>query len=129
MVIAGKQKRLKDSYMRVLRFNPAHPMEMAKIYVFWITKNYRKLMACLHCQGEPFSTHESPLKGETFVTRKKSQWLQQRYALGMQDVVYREIWKLLRIVSCQRLCKSHVAWMLQQEPEDFVIAQAKPQGS
>jgi GDPmannose 4,6-dehydratase len=102
-------------------FYPRSPYGVAKLYGFWITVNYREAYGMYACNGILFN-HESPIRGETFVTRKITRAL-ARIHLGLQDCLYlgnldaRRDWGHARdYVEMQWL-------MLQQEtPEDFVIA-------
>jgi len=102
-------------------FYPRSPYAVAKLYAYWITVNYREAYGIYACNGILFN-HESPRRGETFVTRKITRAL-ARIKLGMQDCLYlgnldsRRDWGHARdYVEMQWL-------MLQQErPEDFVIA-------
>ena len=94
---------------------------MAKLYAYWITVNYREAYGIYACNGILFN-HESPIRGETFVTRKITRAL-ARIKLGMQDRLY------LGNMDAKRdwgHAKDYVEmqWlMLQQDaPEDFVIA-------
>jgi len=105
-------------------FYPRSPYGVAKIYGFWITKNYREAYDMYACNGILFN-HESPRRGETFVTRKITM-ATARIAVGKQDCLY------LGNLDAQRdwgHAKDYVVamWaMLQQEkPEDFVIATGK----
>jgi len=103
------------------RFYPRSPYGVAKLYAYWITVNYREAYGMFACNGILFN-HESPVRGETFVTRKITRAL-ARIKLGLQDCVYlgnlnaRRDWGHARdYVEAQWL-------MLQQaKPEDFVIA-------
>jgi len=102
-------------------FYPRSPYAVAKLYGFWIIKNYREAYNMFACNGILFN-HESPLRGETFVTRKITRAV-ARIALGLQDVLY------LGNIDAKRdwgHAKDFVEamWrMLQQEvAEDFVIA-------
>ncbi len=102
-------------------FYPRSPYAVAKMYGFWITVNYREAYNMYACNGILFN-HESPLRGETFVTRKITRAV-AKIALGMQD----KLW--LGNLNAQRdwgHAKDYVEamWlMLQQDkPEDFVIA-------
>ena len=102
-------------------FYPRSPYAVAKLYAYWITVNYREAYGMYACNGILFN-HESPLRGETFVTRKITRGL-ARIKLGLQDKLY------LGNLSAQRdwgHARDYVEmqWrMLQQEqPEDFVIA-------
>ena len=102
-------------------FYPRSPYAVAKLYAYWITVNYREAYGIYACNGILFN-HESPLRGETFVTRKITRAL-ARIKLGLQDCLY------LGNLDARRdwgHAKDYVEmqWrMLQQEtPEDFVIA-------
>lgn len=102
-------------------FYPRSPYAVAKLYAYWITVNYREAYQLYACNGILFN-HESPIRGETFVTRKITRAV-ARIALGLQDKVF------LGNLSAQRdwgHAKDYVEamWlMLQQErPEDYVIA-------
>ena len=102
-------------------FYPRSPYAVAKLYGYWITVNYREAYGIYACNGILFN-HESPVRGETFVTRKITRAL-ARIKLGLQDCLY------LGNMSARRdwgHAKDYVEmqWlMLQQEkPEDFVIA-------
>ena len=102
-------------------FYPRSPYAVAKLYAYWITVNYREAYNMYACNGILFN-HESPLRGETFVTRKITRAV-ARIKLGLQDKLY------LGNLSAKRdwgFAKDYVQamWlMLQQEkPEDFVIA-------
>ncbi len=102
-------------------FYPRSPYAVAKLYAYWITVNYREAYGMFACNGILFN-HESPLRGETFVTRKITRAV-SRIALGMQDKLF------LGNLDAKRdwgHAKDYVVaqWlMLQQEkPEDFVIA-------
>jgi GDPmannose 4,6-dehydratase len=102
-------------------FYPRSPYAVAKLYGYWITVNYREAYGMYACNGILFN-HESPMRGETFVTRKITRAL-ARIKLGLQDCLY------LGNMDAKRdwgHAKDYVEmqWlMLQQEkPEDFVIA-------
>lgn len=102
-------------------FYPRSPYAVAKLYAYWITVNYREAYQMYACNGILFN-HESPVRGETFVTRKITRAV-ARIVLGLQDRLY------LGNLSAQRdwgHAKDYVEamWlMLQQEvPEDYVIA-------
>ncbi len=102
-------------------FYPRSPYAVAKLYGYWITVNYREAYQMFACNGILFN-HESPRRGETFVTRKISRAV-ARIALGIQDKLY------LGNLNAKRdwghaKDYAEVMWlMLQQEvPEDFVIA-------
>ncbi len=102
-------------------FYPRSPYAVAKLYAYWITVNYREAYGMFACNGILFN-HESPVRGENFVTRKITRAL-ARIKLGLQDRLY------LGNLDAKRdwgHAKDYVEmqWlMLQQEqPEDFVIA-------
>jgi GDPmannose 4,6-dehydratase len=102
-------------------FYPRSPYAAAKLYAYWITINYREAYGMFACNGILFN-HESPLRGETFVTRKITRGL-CRIKLGLQDCLY------LGNMDAKRdwgHAKDYVEmqWLMmqQQEPEDFVIA-------
>lgn len=102
-------------------FYPRSPYAVAKLYAYWIMVNYREAYGMYACNGILFN-HESPVRGETFVTRKITR-AASKIALGLQDCIY------LGNLSAQRdwgHAKDYVEamWlMLQQETaEDFVIA-------
>jgi GDPmannose 4,6-dehydratase len=102
-------------------FYPRSPYAVAKLYAYWITVNYREAYGIYGCNGILFN-HESPLRGETFVTRKITRAL-ARIKLGLQDCLYlgnldaRRDWGHARdYVEMQWLM------MQQPEPEDYVIA-------
>jgi GDPmannose 4,6-dehydratase len=102
-------------------FYPRSPYAVAKLYAYWITVNYREAYGMYACNGILFN-HESPIRGETFVTRKITRAL-ARIKLGLQETLY------LGNLDAKRdwgHAKDYVEmqWlMLQQEkPEDFVIA-------
>ncbi|MGB5080124.1 MAG: GDP-mannose 4,6-dehydratase [Burkholderiales bacterium] len=102
-------------------FHPRSPYGVAKLYSYWITVNYREAYGLFACNGILFN-HESPVRGETFVSRKITRAL-ARISLGLQDRLYlgnldaRRDWGHARdYVEAQWL-------MLQRkQPEDFVIA-------
>jgi GDPmannose 4,6-dehydratase len=102
-------------------FYPRSPYGVAKLYAYWITVNYREAYGIYACNGILFN-HESPIRGETFVTRKITRAL-ARIKLGLQDCLYlgnldsKRDWGHARdYVEAQ--------WLIlqQDEPEDFVIA-------
>lgn len=102
-------------------FYPRSPYAVAKMYAYWITVNYREAYGMFACNGILFN-HESPIRGETFVTRKITR-AAAKIALGLQDKLY------LGNLSAKRdwgHAKDYVEAMhliLQQDkPEDFVIA-------
>jgi GDPmannose 4,6-dehydratase len=102
-------------------FYPRSPYAVAKLYSYWITVNYREAYGIYACNGILFN-HESPVRGETFVTRKITRAL-ARISLGLQDKLY------LGNMDARRdwgHAKDYVEmqWLMlqQDEPEDFVIA-------
>jgi GDPmannose 4,6-dehydratase len=102
-------------------FYPRSPYGVAKLYAYWITVNYREAYGMFACNGILFN-HESPVRGETFVTRKITRAL-ARIKLGLQDCLYlgnldaRRDWGHARdFVEAQWLMLQH------SQPEDFVIA-------
>jgi GDPmannose 4,6-dehydratase len=102
-------------------FYPRSPYGAAKVYGYWITVNYREAYGMYACNGILFN-HESPIRGETFVTRKITRGL-ARIREGMQDCLYlgnldaRRDWGHARDYVVAQ-------WLMlqQQEPDDFVIA-------
>jgi GDPmannose 4,6-dehydratase len=102
-------------------FYPRSPYAVAKMYAYWITVNYREAYGLYACNGILFN-HESPLRGETFVTRKITRAV-ARMALGLQDCLYLGNLSSLRDWGHARDYVEMQWLMLQQEqPEDFVIA-------
>ena len=102
-------------------FYPRSPYAVAKLYAYWITVNYREAYDIYACNGILFN-HESPLRGETFVTRKITRAV-ARIALGLQDCLYLGNMDSLRDWGHARDYVEMQWLMLQQEkPEDFVIA-------
>ena len=102
-------------------FYPRSPYAVAKMYAYWITVNYREAYGLFACNGIMFN-HESPLRGETFVTRKITRAV-SKIALGLQDKIY------LGNLDSKRdwgHAKDYVTmmWMILQaeKPEDWVIA-------
>jgi len=102
-------------------FYPRSPYAVAKLYAYWITVNYREAYGIYACNGILFN-HESPIRGETFVTRKITRAL-ARIKLGLQNCLY------LGNLDAKRdwgHAKDYVEmqWMMlqQDKPEDFVIA-------
>jgi GDPmannose 4,6-dehydratase len=102
-------------------FYPRSPYAVAKLYAYWITVNYRESYGMFACNGILFN-HESPIRGETFVTRKITRAL-ARITLGMQDCLY------LGNMDARRdwgHAKDYVEaqWLIlqQDKPEDFAIA-------
>jgi GDPmannose 4,6-dehydratase len=102
-------------------FYPRSPYAVAKLYAYWITVNYREAYGIYACNGILFN-HESPLRGETFVTRKITRGI-ARIALGLQDCLYLGNLSALRDWGHARDYVEMQWLMLQQDaPEDFVIA-------
>lgn len=102
-------------------FYPRSPYAVAKMYAYWITVNYREAYNMFACNGILFN-HESPLRGETFVTRKITRGV-AKIALGLQDKLY------MGNIDSQRdwgHAKDYVEamWLIlqQEKPEDYVIA-------
>ena len=102
-------------------FYPRSPYAAAKLYAYWITINYREAYGIFACNGILFN-HESPIRGETFVTRKITRAL-SRISLGLQETLY------LGNINAKRdwgHAKDYVEmqWLMlqQDEPEDFCIA-------
>ena len=102
-------------------FYPRSPYAVAKLYAYWITVNYREAYGIYACNGILFN-HESPLRGETFVTRKITRAL-ARIALGLQDCLYLGNLSALRDWGHAR-DYLEMQWLMlqQQQAEDFVIA-------
>ena len=102
-------------------FYPRSPYAVAKMYAFWITVNYREAYGLYACNGILFN-HESPLRGETFVTRKITRAL-ARIKLSLQDCLYLGNMDSLRDWGHAKDYVEMQWLMLQQDqPEDFVIA-------
>lgn len=102
-------------------FYPRSPYAVAKLYAYWITINYREAYNMFACNGILFN-HESPLRGETFVTRKITRGL-SRIKIGLQQRLYLGNLSALRDWGHARDYVEMQWLMLQQDiPEDFVIA-------
>lgn len=102
-------------------FYPRSPYAVAKLYAYWITVNYREAYGMYACNGILFN-HESPIRGETFVTRKITRAL-ARIKLCLQECLYLGNMDALRDWGHARDYVEMQWLMLQQEtPEDFVIA-------
>lgn len=102
-------------------FYPRSPYAVAKLYAYWITVNYRESYGMYACNGILFN-HESPIRGETFVTRKITRAL-ARIKLGLQDCLYLGNLDSLRDWGHAKDYVEMQWLMLQQEAaEDFVIA-------
>ncbi|MDB5799544.1 MAG: GDP-mannose 4,6-dehydratase [Rhodocyclales bacterium] len=102
-------------------FYPRSPYAVAKLYAYWITVNYREAYGIYACNGILFN-HESPIRGETFVTRKITRAL-AHIALGLQECLYLGNLDSLRDWGHARDYVEMQWLMLQQDtPEDYVIA-------
>mgnify|MGYP000079443972 FL=1 len=102
-------------------FNPQSPYAVAKLYAYWIVENYRKAYGIFACNGILFN-HESPRRGETFVTRKITRGL-TNIAVGLEKFLYMGNLDALRDWGHARDYVRMQWMMLQQDyPEDFVIA-------
>jgi len=102
-------------------FYPRSPYGVAKLYGYWITKNYREAYGMYACTGILFN-HESPRRGETFVTRKITQAL-SKISVGLQDCLYLGNLNAKRDWGHAKDFVEAMWLMLQQdEPDDFVIA-------
>ena len=102
-------------------FYPRSPYAVAKLYAYWITVNYREAYGIYACNGILFN-HESPIRGETFVTRKITRGL-ARIKLGLQKCLYLGNMNAKRDWGHARDYVEMQWMMLQQDkPEDFVIA-------
>jgi len=102
-------------------FYPRSPYAVAKLYAYWITVNYREAYGMYACNGILFN-HESPIRGETFVTRKITRAL-ARIKLNLQDCLYLGNMDSLRDWGHAKDYVEMQWLMLQQEqPDDFVIA-------
>ena len=105
-------------------FYPRSPYAVAKMYAYWITVNYREAYGIYGCNGILFN-HESPLRGETFVTRKITRAL-ARIKLGLQDCLYLGNMDAKRDWGHARDYVEMQWLMLQQDtPDDYVIATGK----
>ena len=102
-------------------FHPRSPYAVAKLFSYWITVNYREAYGLFACNGILFN-HESPRRGETFVTRKITRGL-ANIALGLEECLYLGNLDALRDWGHAR-DYVRMQWMMlqQEEPEDFVIA-------
>ncbi len=102
-------------------FYPRSPYAVAKMYAYWITVNYREAYGMYACNGILFN-HESPLRGETFVTRKITRGV-AKISLGLQDKIYIGNINSKRDWGHARDYVEGMYLMLQQDkPEDFVLA-------
>jgi len=102
-------------------FYPRSPYGVAKLYAYWITVNYREAYGIYACNGILFN-HESPIRGETFVTRKITRAL-SRIKLGLQKCLYLGNLDALRDWGhAKDYVEAHWLMLQQEQPEDFVIA-------
>jgi GDPmannose 4,6-dehydratase len=102
-------------------FYPRSPYAVAKLYAYWITVNYREAYGMYACNGILFN-HESPTRGETFVTRKITRGL-ARIKVGLERCVYLGNLDALRDWGHARdYCEMQWMMLQQEQPEDFVIA-------
>ncbi|RZK09537.1 MAG: GDP-mannose 4,6-dehydratase [Flavobacterium sp.] len=116
-----ENKNEKGFYDENSPFYPRSPYGVAKIYGFWITKNYREAYNIFACNGILFN-HESPLRGETFVTRKITR-ATAKIALGLQDKLFLGNLDALRDWGHAKDYVEAMWLILQQDtPEDYVIA-------
>ena len=105
-------------------FYPRSPYGVAKIYAYWITVNYREAYGIYACNGILFN-HESPVRGETFVTRKITRAL-ARIKLGIQKNLYLGNLNALRDWGhAKDFVEAQWLMLQQKKPEDFVIATGK----
>tara|TARA_B100000795_G_scaffold223527_2_gene178737 strand:- start:53 stop:1102 length:1050 start_codon:yes stop_codon:yes gene_type:complete len=105
-------------------FYPRSPYGVAKLYAYWITVNYREAYGIYACNGILFN-HESPVRGETFVTRKITRAL-VRIKLGLQDNLYLGNLNAMRDWGhAKDFVEAQWLMLQQKQPEDFVIATGK----
>ncbi|MDA1284497.1 MAG: GDP-mannose 4,6-dehydratase [Proteobacteria bacterium] len=105
-------------------FYPRSPYGVAKLYAYWITVNYREAYGIYACNGILFN-HESPVRGETFVTRKITRSL-ARIKLGLQKKLYIGNLNALRDWGhAKDFVEAQWLMLQQQKPEDFVVATGK----
>jgi GDPmannose 4,6-dehydratase len=105
-------------------FNPRSPYGAAKVYAYWITVNYREAYGMYACNGILFN-HESPTRGETFVTRKITRGL-ARIKTGLDDCLYLGNLNALRDWGHARdFVRAQWLMMQQKAPADYVIATGK----
>ena len=105
-------------------FYPRSPYAAAKLYAYWITINYREAYGIYACNGILFN-HESPVRGETFVTRKITRSL-ARISLGLQETLYLGNLNAMRDWGhAQDYVKMQWLMLQQDEPEDYCIATGK----
>ena len=102
-------------------FYPRSPYGVAKLYAFWIVKNYREAYGMFACNGILFN-HESPIRGETFVTRKITRFLAKK-KLGSKDILYLGNLNAKRDWGYARDYIESMWLMLQKnKPDDYVIS-------
>ena len=102
-------------------FYPRSPYGVAKLYAYWITKNYRESYGMYACNGILFN-HESPRRGETFVTRKITMGL-SRIAMGLQNCLFLGNLNAMRDWGhAEDYVKMQWMMLQQEEPKDYVIA-------
>ena len=105
-------------------FNPQSPYAVSKLFAYWITKNYRDSYGMFACNGILFN-HESPRRGETFVTKKITMSL-CRIALGIENCLYLgNIYSLRDWGHARDYAEMQWKILQQKKPEDFVIATEK----
>jgi GDPmannose 4,6-dehydratase len=105
-------------------FNPRSPYGVSKLYAYWITINYREAYGIYACNGILFN-HESPVRGETFVTRKITRAL-SRIKLGVQEILYLGNLNALRDWGhAKDFVEAQWLMLQQKEPKDYVIATGK----
>ena len=105
-------------------FYPRSPYGVAKLYAYWITVNYREAYKIYACNGILFN-HESPVRGETFVTRKITKAM-VRIKLGLQKVLYLgNLYALRDWGHAKDFVEAQWLMLQQEKPEDFVIATGK----
>jgi len=115
----GLTKEIPQS--EITSFYPRSPYASAKLYAYWITINYREAYGIYACNGILFN-HESPVRGETFVTRKITMSL-TRIKLGLQKILYLGNLNSMRDWGHARdYVEAQWLMMQQKNPEDFVIA-------
>ena len=118
----GKVQQIPQS--ETTPFYPRSPYGVAKLYGYWLTVNYREAYGFFACNGILFN-HESPIRGETFVTRKVTRGL-ARIKMGLQDKLYVGNLDARRDWGHARAYVRRMWMMLQQpEPEDYVIATSR----
>ena len=118
----GEIKEKKQS--ELTPFHPQSPYAVSKLFAYWITKNYRESYGMFACNGILFN-HESPRRGETFVTKKITMSL-SRIALGMEKCLYLgNIYSLRDWGHAKDYAEMQWKILQQKKPDDFVIATGK----